>query len=367
MKTNKTKIALVGFRLSGGGAERVAAVLSNFFYKKGLDVYHIIVIDDISYSYSGSVFNLGKLKNKSNGIFNKIKRLTALKKYLKLQKFDFIIDFRFRTKPFQELLISRLLYNTNAIFTVHSSELNIYMPNKTFLTKMMYANSFKVISITNDMQRMIEDKHGLNNVKTIYNPIDINEIRQRAEDSIVLNYDYIISLGRYDTNVKQFDKLILAYSKSILPKKKIHLVILGEGSKKRKLLKVAQENNVSDFVHLLGFKKNPYKYIKRAKFYVLSSLLEGMPMVLLEALCCGVPVISFNCKTGPNEIISHRENGLLVENQNIEKLIDSINLFVTDNELYMYCKSNAHRSIKKFSIDKIGEQWLELMNYKLNN
>ncbi|MDO5980114.1 glycosyltransferase [Flavivirga spongiicola] len=359
---NKKKIALVGYRLNRGGAERVAAILSVFFHKKGLDVHHIIVIDDIAYPYSGTVANLGKLKNKSNGVFNKIKRLVALRKYLNEHNFDFIIDFRFRIKPIQELLVARFVYKAKTIFTVHSAKLDSYMPDQTFLTKWMYANSFKVVSITQDMQRMIEKKHGLENVITIYNPINIQEVKEKASTEISLDFEYIIGVGQYDTDVKQFDKLIYAYSKSILPNKNIALVILGEGSKKEALINIAQQNGVANLVHFLGFKNNPYKYIKRAKFFVLSSSHEGMPMVMLEALACGTPAVSFNCKTGPNEIIIDKENGLLVEDQNIDSLTNSMNLFISDNELYKRCKSQALSSVERFSLERIGKQWLELMN-----
>jgi len=358
---NKIKIALVGYRLNRGGAERVGAILSTFFDNQGLDVHNIIVIDDIGYPYAGRVKNLGKLKNKTNGPFNKIKRLIALRKYLKQHDFEYIIDFRFRIKPIQEFLISRFIYNTKTIFTVHSAKLNSYMPNQTFLTKMIYGNCFKMVSITKEMQLMIEQKHGLKNVTTIYNPVNIEEITQRAGEPISLDFEFIIGVGQYDTNVKQFDKLVYAYSQSILPKNNIHLVILGEGSLKPKLIEIAKENGVENKLHLLGYKNNPYKYIKRSKFYVLSSAHEGMPMVLLESLVCGTPIVSFDCKTGPSEIIEDRTNGLLVENQNIDKLIENMNLFITDKALYQNCKRNTLQSAKKYSVDTIGKQWLELM------
>lgn len=356
------KLALIGYRLNKGGAERVMAILSNFFNEKGFEVHNIIVIDDIGYPYSGAVVNLGKLKNKTNGVFNKIKRLIALKKYLRKQEFDFIIDFRFRIKPIQELLISKFVYSTKTIYTVHSSNLKSYMPKQVFLTRIIYGSCFKIISITKAMEKMIEDKYHLNNILTIYNPVDINDIIQKADEEIPLDFDYIIGVGQYDTNVKQFDKLIIAYSKSILPKKNIALVILGVGTTKDELITIAKQNGVGDLVHLLGFKNNPYKYIKHAKFFVLSSSHEGMAMVLLESLSSGTPVVSFDCATGPSEIIVDEENGLLIENQNMDKLIEGMNTFIEDKNLYLKCKQNALKSVEKFSINAIGKEWLHLLN-----
>jgi N-acetylgalactosamine-N,N'-diacetylbacillosaminyl-diphospho-undecaprenol 4-alpha-N-acetylgalactosaminyltransferase len=212
------------------------------------------------------------------------------------------------------------------------------------------------------MKTMIYKKHGLKNITTIYNPIDIELIKNKANQNLKMNFKYIIGVGHFNTNQKQFDKLILAYSKSILPGKNIRMVLLGDGVKKEELHKVAKLNNVEDKVLFLGFKSNPFKYIKNSKFYAMTSLHEGLPMVLLESLACGTPVISFDCLTGPNEIIEHGANGLLIENQNTEAFVEGMNNLVLDEDLYKRCKSNSRKSIEKFSLETIGKQWLDLMN-----
>jgi N-acetylgalactosamine-N,N'-diacetylbacillosaminyl-diphospho-undecaprenol 4-alpha-N-acetylgalactosaminyltransferase len=236
------------------------------------------------------------------------------------------------------------------------------MPNFAPLARVIYGNSFKVVAITKMMEKMIKLKHHLKNVQTIYNPIDITKIQKRTVEKIDLNFEYIIGVGEYETNIKQFDILIKTYAESLLPKRKIHLVILGDGKNKDKLLSIVKELHIEKFVHLLGFKNNPFKYIDKAKFLVLTSKYEGFPMVLLESLACGTPIIAFDCPTGPKEIITHKENGLLVENQNISKLADSMNLFIENDALYKHCKEQALSSVSKFSIEQIGAQWLNLMN-----
>ncbi len=363
MPNKKFKIALIGYRLGIGGAERVMANLSIFFEKQGIEVHNIIVLDVVSYTFSGKLVNLGLLKNKRNGIFNKLHRMLFLKKYLNENKFDFIIDFRFRINPIQELLIAKWLYKSKTIFTVHSYLIDHYMPNWSFLTRFMYQDCFKMVTITNKAKELIEFKHHLNNVQTIYNPINNNEIKSKFNESIDISFEYIIGIGQMETNVKQFDKLIEAYSNSILPTNNIHLILLGDGERISIFKALAKQKNIEEKVHFLGFLENPYTYLKNARFFVLSSLNEGMPNVILEAFACGTPVVSFDCLSGPSEMILDKQNGLLVENQNVQKLSEAMNLFVEDNKLYTFCKENTFKSIRHFTLENIGKQWLDLIGF----
>lgn len=361
----KYKLALVGYRLSGGGSDKVMANLSIFFENKGIEIHIITVIDEISYPYKGKLLNLGLMKNKTNGFYNKYQRLKALNKYIKENDFDFVIDFRFRKKILQELIISRLIYPQKSVFTVHSYLIDHYMPDFSWLTRLMYNHCFANVAITYQMSGLIEEKHKLKNVVTIYNPVNFEEIIAKSVEPIDVNYKFIIAVGQYDTNIKQFDKLIVSYGQSLLPQNDIHLIILGNGKQKSVLEKASDENKVSDKVHLLGYRKNPYKYLKNAQFMVLSSLNEGMPNVILESLACGTPVIALDCPSGPREMIIDRKNGILVENQNFQKLTEAMNELTVDEVLYNQCKAESSASIQKFSLDNIGNQWLDLMKLSL--
>lgn len=356
----KYKIALIGYRFTEGGGEKVMANLSIFFDKVGIEVHNIIVLDGVTYSYAGKLVNMGLMKNESNDFSNKLKRLLFIRRYLKNNNFDFIIDFRPRTKSIQEFLIARFVYNAKTILTVHNFLLEYYMPKKAWLGRLIFNQVYATVTIVDKIKELVESKYNLTNVTNIFNPINLEEVFERSNEEIDITFDYVIAIGQYHDNLKQFDKLIWSYAHSNLSKKDIHLIILGKGDDVP-LQKMATDNNVTKYIHLMGFQDNPYKYLKKAKFLASSSLNEGMPNVILESLACETPVIAFDCPTGPREMIVDKQNGLLVENQNTQKLTEAMNLFVENEELYNYCKNNALESIQKFSLDTIGKQWLDLM------
>ena len=305
-------------------------------------------------------FSLSKAKSSFSLVsLNTLNLVSAIQ--LKLNRFDFIIDFRFRINVFQEFLISKCIYNTNKIYTIHSSHLQTFLPNSVFLANIIYKDSYKLISVSNNIKNKVSEKYGFKNLKTVYNPIELPLIETLSKDNIDVTFKYIIAVGEYHTNVKQFDKLITAYTKSRLHTNEIHLIILGKGKNENYLRDIAKQEQVENLVHFLGFQENPYKYMSRAEFLVLSSKYEGLPMVLIESLASGIPVVAFNCPYGPSEIVSNEENGLLVKDQDIEMLSKAMNRFIEDKELYNYCRSNSKSSVEKFSLNEVGKQWMKMM------
>jgi glycosyltransferase involved in cell wall biosynthesis len=360
------KICFISEQLASGGAERCAALLSQFFESKSIKVHHIIVIDKIEYEFAGVVLNLGKHKNKANGVFNKLTRFNILRKYLLKNQFDFIIDFRVKNNQFQELLITKFLYTVPYIMTIHSYMTELYFPKWHFLATKIYKDSYGIVSVSERIKEKIGLELGYKNKTTINNPIAIDEIQLRSQEKIVLDFDYILSVGRMDDDVKQFDKLISAFAKSNLLNQNIKLVLVGEGSLRAKLQEHAHALGLERQIYFLGWQENPFRFMRRAKFTVLASKNEGFGNVLIESLACETPVISFDCLSGPSEIIKDKHNGLLVENQNFEKFTQAMNLMAEDIILYQFCKQNALASVQQFSLENIGKQWLDYLKINVS-
>jgi len=320
------KVAVVGYKLAEGGLERVFGTTTKMLHDAGIEVHTLVLEDKIDYEFAGKLVTFGK--------YSKFVKYFKLQDYLKKQQFDYVIDFRHRINSKMEWVFLHFIYrNLKFIYTVHSSRLETYLTNNNWIAKKMIRKSFKIVAVSNFIKQKIEDKFKTKSVEVVPNSVFIRSVSTTKK----LSFDYIIAVGRL-VSLKQFDKLIESYANSDLPEKNIHLVILGTGEEQDKLEKKITDLNLEDKVHLLGFRENVWDYISNAKFLVLSSQYEGFPMTILEALSLGIPVISFDCESGPNEMIINQHNGILVENQNFTELTHKMNIFVEDEVLYQNCK-----------------------------
>lgn len=347
--------------LANGGAERCAALLSVYLESHDCRVDHVIVVDKIEYEYAGELLNLGSLSDGSNSFFDRLKRFKVLRNFFSDNKFDYIIDFRVKNHQWQEFFIAKFIYKSPLIVTVHSYMIDLYFPGNRLLTNWIYSHSKKIIAVSNEIKNRIGSKTKYTNCKTIHNPVDLESMESFSKEALGFDFKYILAVGRMQDNIKQFDKLIESYANSVLPENEVKLIILGDGFLKNKLVNLVETFKLADMVRFEGQVGNPFKYYKNALYTILCSKNEGFPMVLVESLACGTPVVSFDCLSGPSEIIVNNENGILVENQNFEKLVLSMNEMVRNKEFYLHCKQNAKSSVEKFSIEHIGKQWLELL------
>lgn len=361
MTKQRLKIAIITSTLGGGGAQKSSANLSFVLSKLDYDVHIISILNQIDYEYQGKLLNLGKLKDQNDSIFGKIKRFRLFYNYLKSENFDYIIDSRARPTFFKQLLINKILYaHQKVIYVVHSYRLKNYIPKSRFLAKVLYKNAFQLVAVSQEIKKLIQLKYGFNQVSTIYNCLSKSELVAN-QDTPKLPQKFILFFGRIDDQVKNISLLIDAYNQSKLAVNNTKLVILGEGPDTTYLKQKTVDLQLQHQIVFLPYCADPSSIIKRALFSVLSSRYEGFGMVLIESLSFGIPVVSVDCKSGPSEVINHKENGLLVDNHNPIALADAFNEFIENKKLYNHCKQQAKQSVEKFSDDIISKSWLNLL------
>jgi glycosyltransferase involved in cell wall biosynthesis len=162
------------------------------------------------------------------------------------------------------------------------------------------------------------------NIRVTYNPIITQDLRKKSQETLKHPWfepgqpPVLISIGRLSAQ-KDFPNLIRAFAK-VRKNRVARLMILGEGEDRPILEKMVEELGLSDEISLPGFVENPYPYMVKSSVYVLSSKWEGLPTVLVEALYCGIPIVSTDCPSGPREILQEGLFGKLVPVGNTENL-----------------------------------------------
>ncbi len=155
--------------------------------------------------------------------------------------------------------------------------------------------------------------------------------------------------------------------------KKVHvenpdwqLEIYGKLDASEGLDVLAKSLQIDNNVHFFEPQKNIFEHYLESSIYVMSSRFEGFGMVLIEAMACGVPCVSFNCPFGPSDIITNEVNGFLVENGDSNALAEKLNLLIKDEELRIKMGKLAKENVKRFLPENIMLQWDELFKSVVN-
>ena len=195
----------------------------------------------------------------------------------------------------------------------------------------IYYKYNKVICVSNSVEKVMKDYYTLYNTATIYNPIDFDDIVSKAEktlDVILPPAVNIVSVGRLVPQ-KGYDLLIPIIAQLRKEGLNIHLYLIGEGSDRALLSQLILDNDLNDYIHLVGFLRNPFALMKQMDLFVCPSRAEGFSLVIAEAMVLGLPVVSMDC-AGPNELLDDGKYGVLCSNydefyKEMKRVISSLN------------------------------------------
>jgi len=235
-----------------------------------------------------------------------------------------------------------------------------------FLMKFLMNRADVLSCVSEDMVTQYQSLFKNSRHQRIYNiigPDDIEILKSEKvnHDWFNGNYEVIIGAGNLSP-WKGFTDLIKAFS-LIKNKKSLKLVILGDGPEKHDLVNLIYELKLEDNIQLLGNVSNPFKYFSKSSLFVLSSRVEGLPNVIVEAMMCGCKIVSYDCPTGPREILQNGKYGTLVKPGDISMLSSSMIDLLKNTQPGNYFES----AFKPFMMEQVLEQHRKSLKISKDN
>ena len=359
------RVGLIITNLAGSGAEKIVIQMAQMFKEKDIDV-HIFLLENIITYDNINDLKIHLLSAKRNiykalKIFGDKLLASKLKRIVKQIESDSIkFDLFLSNLPAADRVAVQadLLHCRYLIHTSYSMELSEFRQRgkirRAVKKEKLYRSLYEgkdLIAVSEGIQEDL-DKMGIgyHSCEVIYNPFDIEAIRELGEERIShkIEGEYLLSASAFRP-VKRYDILLEAYSKLKDPPP---LKLLCNHDPR--LEKMIDELGIKDRVEILGFTKNPYPVIKNAKLLILSSEREGLPTVLVEALILGIHVVSTNCISGPSEILTGELSVYLAKVNDSDDLSKKITLAL---EYYPEIKE-IH--IEKFSAENVYQKYVEI-------
>lgn len=356
--TDKKKIIIICRNLYSGGAERVVSQLANYFQSNN-NMVSIITIDDmpVMYKIDSNIKLIAVGKKANNKLIDKIRRYYSVRKIVTKIKPDRVLSLP------EDIAVYVILSLLGTRIKIYVSERNNpwVMPNVKItrvLRILMYPFVDGIIFQTEYAKSYFSkniQKKGI----VLPNPVDASRIPNRYDG---IREKTIVSIGRLSEQ-KNFPLLINAFREFSLNNPEYKLIIYGEGIERKRLEKMIFGYGLEKKVLMPGRSENVLNRIREAGMFVLTSNYEGLPNVLIEAMCMGMPVISTDCPSGgPAELIIDGKNGFLIPVGDTKGLVNAMHK-ITDENVAKKISDNAFQMREKFTNRDVFNKW---ENFLLN-
>lgn len=369
IKKKQKKIIIFNPSIEDGGVEKNLYIITNYLVNKKFDVD--LISSDLNkkkkfLSKTNFIHSNLFVKKNSGRYIKYISCLISLIRKIIVDKNCIILSFQANIY----CVIVCWIFNIKIIARLNTAPQgwdHNFWKNKIYSYFIKKAHVCIVNSVS--FKKEVDKRYGTNAV-LIHNPFEFKEIANLSIKKIKYKYPKnkinLISVGRLTAQKDQMT-LIKSLTK-VKNKNKFFLTIIGKGQKEKELKKFTRENNLNSCVKFLGYKINPFPYIKMADIFILSSKYEGSPNVLIEAQFLKKYIISTNCPTGPREILKGYKNSKLFDVGDFRKLallIESFKKNTRSKNLTFFSglnKYKANRSCEKYI--KVIQSMIQHNNYQ---
>ncbi len=353
------RVTAVTGSLEAGGAERIMTLLTGAWVERGWDVVLLLTLAgpaqkpffepaprvhvqhlDLYRASHGAV----------DALANNLRRIRVIRNAIRASQPDVVLSF------LTEANVLTILASVGLRVPVVVEE-HIYsawpplQPSWRLLRLLTYPMAASVIALTPSALAAIGPARGRRG-RVIPNPV----MPPPPGRVVPADPPVIVAIGRLVPQ-KGFDFLLAAFAKVTTVHRDWRLEIWGEGPERAPLEKLRDSLGLSSQVTLPGRTREPYEILRRASLFVMSSRREGFPTVLGEAMSCGLPVLSFDCPSGPREFIRDGVDGLLVPPGDVGALAAGIERLIEDRKLAHDLSSRAPEVVERFALSKALEQW----------
>lgn len=354
------RIAICIASMGVGGAERVVSHMANYWCGQGHEVSIITLAApgaESAYPLDERVTLLNlDVTGDSSGLWEKLagnfKRIKELRRCIVSCKPDIVISH----VDTMNVLVSFALMGVGVKLIAVE---HIYPPSHPIgraweaLRLGAYAFVDRLAVLTEDTRQWFPE-YIRKKTMVIPNPIVSGNGIQAASREKLFPHT-LLCVGRL-ARQKGYDMMLEAFASLEKKHPEWGLLILGEGPERSSLESMVMEYGLESRVRLLGVVDGPFERY-HGDVYALSSRYEGFPMALCEAMAAGVAPVAFACPTGPADIVTHGEDGLLVENGNVEELSVALDKLMSDERLRVRLGEKAKSAIARFSLEKVMEEW----------
>jgi glycosyltransferase involved in cell wall biosynthesis len=370
------KVLFLSYDLKDGGSPQVLSNILNYLNRDEFDPVLVTYSEARVFPIPAGITEHILHVEGGGSLLHKLKaNLTAiirLRRILRAEKPDVAVGMGGLTNWGLILAAKTARLKTSVIIGEHGADALKHREDRAsslligLLNKFLYPLADRIVAISEGVRKYLVQGLKLPEQKIvlIYNPVDIQKIQQLSqepvEDPWLCDRDkpVVLWVGRIAA-IKGLQYLIGAFEK-VLKQIDARLIIVGEGSERSAIESLVVQKGLKRKVHFAGFQSNPYRYMSRSSVFAFPSLSEGFGMVLVEAMACGLPVVSADCVAGPNEILQNGKCGILVPVADECAMAEAIVTMLTNHEIRDRLTSEALRRVADFEPAKVVASYEQL-------